>query len=288
MQNQRSTYIRVSRFTGKPFLLPRYCNNRLIILEYARQLASLQALLTLNHKTRITLLVSLEHYTCPNIQVTKAAEQELEDLSLKEFDYAREWYDPYRKLKQMMPKLYEGHKSTLEDFWANLQDSFKVREKGYYRLSVPQIIDFEIKMNILKELRDDGELLYPELKEKGIFQKPLTPIRWSNQEELDIEIVTAKVLERTKQWLSLRIRPSVAKGNKKGKATNDPQAKVHKEYVRRTRSDSRRNTSIDLEEATTPIDTQELKRQLDTKMKESQFFKIVVEHGINIGLQAIP
>lgn len=84
------------------------------------------------------------------------ADQELQDLNLKEFDYAREYYDPYRELKQAMPKPYEGHKPKLEDFWANLQDSFEVRENNYYGLLVPQIRDFEIKTNLPKDLRDDG------------------------------------------------------------------------------------------------------------------------------------
>lgn len=36
LQKQWSTYLRVSGFTGNPFLLPRYCSNRIIIFEYAR------------------------------------------------------------------------------------------------------------------------------------------------------------------------------------------------------------------------------------------------------------
>lgn len=70
-------------------------------------------------------------------------EQELQDLNLKEFNYAREYYDPYGKMKQIIPKAYEGYRPRLEDFWANLQDSFEVREKNYSRLLVPQIRNFE-------------------------------------------------------------------------------------------------------------------------------------------------
>lgn len=105
----------------------------------------------------------------------------------------------------MMPISYKGHKSALEDFWANLQDNFEVREKGYYNLSVSQIKKFKIETNIPKDLWNDGELLDPIFKEKEIDQIPLTPIRWSNQEDLDIETVTSKVLQRTRQCLSLRI-----------------------------------------------------------------------------------
>lgn len=64
-----------------------------------------------------------------------------------------------------MPKAYEGHKTKLEDFRANLQDSFEVREKNYNRLSIPQIRDFEIKTNLPKDLRNDGDLLDPTYKE---------------------------------------------------------------------------------------------------------------------------
>lgn len=35
------------------------------------------------------------------------------------------------------------------------------------------------------------------------------------------------------------------------------------------KSDSRKNTSTNSEEATSPIDNQDIKRQLDAKMKES-------------------
>lgn len=62
----------------------------------------------------------------------------------------------------------------MEDFWANLQDSFKVKEKSYSQLTVPQIRDFEIETNLPKELRDDGELLDHTYKEHGMDQKPLS------------------------------------------------------------------------------------------------------------------
>lgn len=117
---------------------------------------------------------------------------------MKEFDYAREYYDTYGKLKQAMPKAHEGHKPRLEDFWANLQDNFEVREKNYYRLSVPQIRDFEIETNLPKELTDDGELLDSMYKEQEIDKKPLSPIRWSAQEDMDIDRVTQVVINRTR------------------------------------------------------------------------------------------
>lgn len=114
-----------------------------------------------------------------------------------------------------MPKAYDGQKPKLEDFQAILPDNFEVREKSYSWLTVPQIRDFEIEMNLPKELRDDGELLHLTYKEKGIDKKPLSSIRWSRQEEVDVYLITQNIIKRTKQWLSLRIRSSSSKGKQK-------------------------------------------------------------------------
>lgn len=120
IQNPRSTYIRVSGFTGNPMLLPSYCNVRVLLLEYVRQLVGLQSLLSLKHKIGIDFSVSIGYFDCSKIQVVKSAEQELQDLNLEEYNHTRDFYDPYGKLKQAMPKAYEGHRPSLEDFWANL------------------------------------------------------------------------------------------------------------------------------------------------------------------------
>lgn len=104
----------------------------------------------------------------------------------------------YGKLKQTMPKAYEGYKPRLEEFWANFQDNFEVRENNYYRLLVPQIRDFEIETNLPKELSDDGELLDFVYKEQEIDKKPLSPIRWSTHEDTDIEQITQTVINRTR------------------------------------------------------------------------------------------
>lgn len=174
LQNQHSNYLRVSGFTRNLFLLPIFCSIKIIILEYTRQIVGLQALLTLKHKTRVTFPISLEYYTYQNNRATK--EVELQNLSLKEFDYARDRYDPMGKLKQMMFVSYPGHQPILEDFWENFQDSFEARERRYYRLIVSWIRNFNIETNIPKDLRDEGELLDPVFKETGINKRLLTPI----------------------------------------------------------------------------------------------------------------
>lgn len=90
------------------------------------------------------------------------------------------------------------------------------------------------------------------------------------------------------EWLGLRIWPSTTKEKKKGKTIDNPQSKVHKEYTRRTQSESRKNNPVDPEGVVQTIDNQELKRKLDAKIKESLLLKTTSEHEITIGLQAVP
>lgn len=69
-------------------VLPRYCNDRIILLEYVRQMVGLQSLLSSKHKTGVDLFVSIGYFSCSKIQVPKSTELELQDLHLKEFNYA--------------------------------------------------------------------------------------------------------------------------------------------------------------------------------------------------------
>lgn len=128
---------------------------------------------------------------------------------MKEYDHAREFYDPYGKLKQAMPKAYEGHMPSLEDFWVNLQDSFEVKENNYNRLSFPQV-------------RDDSDLLDPAYRESGIEKRSLSPIKWSSSEDTNMEKVSQVVINRTKKWLCQRVRPSVSKAKQKESTSRVP------------------------------------------------------------------
>lgn len=91
--------------------------------------------MTLKHNMGLTFPIFLEHNKCYNLQTTKTTLQELQDLCLKEFDYAQPRYEPLDKLKGMMSIAYEGHIPSLEDFWASIQDSFEARQRGFYMLT---------------------------------------------------------------------------------------------------------------------------------------------------------
>lgn len=77
------------------------------------------------------------------------------------------------------------------------------------------------------------------------------------------------------QWLGLRIRPSMTREKHKSKGIGNPEFKGTKEYTKRMRSDSRKNTPTNLETAAQTITNEELQRQLDVKMEESQLLKTV-------------
>lgn len=155
-----------------------------------------------------------------------------------------------------MSKLYEGHQPTLEDFWANLQDRFEGREKYYHRLTVPQIRDFGIETNLPQKLHDNGVLLDLVYKEMGIDKRSLPPIRWSQQDVVDIDTISLLVIDRTKKWLSVRIKPNASRGKQNNIPIDNPQSRIHKEYTRRTSSELRKNTSMGHEEKfKTPLTT---------------------------------
>lgn len=93
--------------------------------------------------------------------MTKIFIHELQDLSLKKLNYAIPRYDPFGKFKVIMLVSYEGHIPVLEDFWVGIQDSLESRQRGFYRLTMVQMKEFDIEDDITKDFKDDGELLDP-------------------------------------------------------------------------------------------------------------------------------
>lgn len=84
----------------------------------------------------------------------------------------------------------------LEDLWAGMQDSFEDRKRGFHRLTVTQVKEFWVETNIPNKLRDDGEILDPTYDETMIDKRPLYPMRWLEQENVDIDNVSKKVVKR--------------------------------------------------------------------------------------------
>ena len=59
------------------------------------------------------------------------------------------------------------HIPHLEDFWENCQDDFKVRKKLWSRLTLAQIEDFNLPLDVLAMTREkDEEIIDPTYIEK--------------------------------------------------------------------------------------------------------------------------
>lgn len=85
---------------------------------------------------------------------------------------------------------------------------------------------------------------------------------------MKIDQVTQAIINRTRQWLSIRVRLSASKGKQKESTSGVPQSMGYKEYARKTRSSSRKNTSTDLDETVGPKDiTNDLMTKLHVKMR---------------------
>lgn len=118
--------------------------------------------------------------------------------------------------------------------------------------------------------------------------RSLSPIRWSTQEDVDIDKVTQIVIDRTRQWLSLRVRPSASKGKQKESTSGVPQLRSYKEYSCKTRSISRKNTSIDPDEIAEPEESiEELLKKVKEQMRRSKLLKKAVDFGVKEGLPRV-
>ncbi|KAH9305342.1 hypothetical protein KI387_009746, partial [Taxus chinensis] len=61
------TYLRVTRFSGEPLKLPRYPNDRLVIMELSRQLVEMHDLQSKRHKSIGCFPTTMGHYSCQSI-----------------------------------------------------------------------------------------------------------------------------------------------------------------------------------------------------------------------------
>lgn len=68
-------------------------------------------------------------------------------------------------------------------------------------------------------------------KEQEIDKRALPPIRWSANEDVNIEKVSKVVIHGTKQWLSQKVRLSALKGKQKESTSGGPQSRGYKEYA---------------------------------------------------------
>lgn len=64
LEDPTHTYIRVYGFEVRPYLLPRYANNRLVRMEFCRQLLFLYENIWKKKNATTNLRISIGDYTC--------------------------------------------------------------------------------------------------------------------------------------------------------------------------------------------------------------------------------
>lgn len=108
-------------------------------------------------------------------------------------------------------------------------------------------------------------------------------------EDIDIDGLTQTIVDRTRQWLSLRVRPSASKGKQKESTSGVPQSRGYKEYSRKMRSNSRKNTSTNPNETVEPEEnTHELLEKVKEQMRRFELLKKATDYGVREGLGVVP
>lgn len=77
LEDPSHTYIRVYGSEVKPYLFPRYANNRLILMEFYRQLLFMHENIWKKKNAARNLPISIEEYTCSTWQEAKEMRTEL-------------------------------------------------------------------------------------------------------------------------------------------------------------------------------------------------------------------
>lgn len=97
------------------------------------------------------------------------------------------------------------------------------------------------------------------------------------------------VINRTKQWLSQRVRLSASKKKQKESTLGVAQSRGYRGYAQKMRSFSRQNMSTDPDEGDKPQERiKDLLKKLQEKMKESELLKKAVDFGVTNGLGVVP
>lgn len=154
----RFTYIRMGGFLGEPLMLPRYCSDFVILSEICRQFASVvESFKISNRSPSVFFLIEIGHYRCPSLKEAILAAKSLSHLcfqpfiSRPDFDYTSFIRNNVKNASSFF------HSPHLEDFWAKCPDEFEVRKRLWSRLTIKQIIMFNVELETYGLKDDDSE-----------------------------------------------------------------------------------------------------------------------------------
>lgn len=82
------------------------------------------------------------------------------------------------------------------------------------------MIEYGVKQDIPNTLSDDGVVLDPEYEAENIGTKILDPINWDEEEFINIKQLPRIVMDRSIQWVVMRIKEPKAQSSKKRKVAS--------------------------------------------------------------------
>ena len=137
-------------------MLPRYPSDRIVFMEFLRQLHDVHHHLRRKHKPAANFPFQFGIYWCKMTVDAKAAGQELERCHLKYLIEVRT-YDLWgHYIARLGGRAY--HKPSMEDYWENCVDDFEVRKRSYDHFSLSQISVF-LSEDVGGLSDDEGEVL---------------------------------------------------------------------------------------------------------------------------------
>lgn len=160
--------------------------------------------------------MKLDEYSCAHNVETKVICDELIHLKLGLYT-SRKHFDPKHKMQALLPTIFYKHFNLLEDFWMDLQDDYDLRRRNYERFPIPLMVKYGIKEDILETLLDDGVTLDPQYDVEKVGTKDLDLVVWNAEESIDIKKFARPVLDRSIQWVVMRIKEPKAQTSKKRK-----------------------------------------------------------------------
>lgn len=99
MENSNATYIRVYGYEEPPIMLPRYTNNRLVMMEFCIQISYLRDKVWKKENATFNLSIRIGEYSCTLWKEVQETKKEILLYGFLMTEVARN-YDPKRKIHQ--------------------------------------------------------------------------------------------------------------------------------------------------------------------------------------------
>lgn len=195
------SYIIIGGFTSFPIKLPRYPEDKWVMIEVCRQLIDVNMICQERRRVTICFPIGFSPYTCQSMFDALNIERELSKYNLHSYDehFPFDLKDYVKNNLKLGPNFF--HQPSMEDYLANYFDENEVKKRSWMRLCIEQIIIYGLGWDfqgIIEDGSDMVDLVYIEL----IENHPIPALDWSNKEKETIESRTTDVLVRTQEWMT--------------------------------------------------------------------------------------